>query len=563
MPTPQGTLQYNGIHAEGGFTVLRTNSSVPDPITAKFLPSSYLAPYGDIALAYGSRFIVLRNCRLLRSELPQGGDGGRFHDVSFEDRRWAWQIPRLFAHWNNPTVALAGSGAYQKNYKEMIEYICRVVLGEFNADLSAVTEEDSFELSSDGDQAITVLETLLERRGYVVTLDLNDRMAIRRLGVGLFPPNDELVMDRAIAAELPTVPETVYCLSSHVEFTKDMLLEPVVSYRGDYIPVDSASWRPLGGWGNEDPTTFPNVDVNNRQQALAEVWKLYRIVSPSAVPVPRKYPFNQNIFSTSDKARILPLHPRQAAGTGYDSAKVFGFFAGLQTTYLNNMNFPGGNWTDNWFEQLETSQINNVLVYSGEFSLDEGLGIVAFKDQVYYQNRIGNQLLAPNYLKPYLVLRTSFNHRQENGQFIRQIYTYRTGFANARPGLSKTITAEEIEYKVSPREQTNEGEFELQAEYFVQQELSKLSIDQSASVPCKGFRFDYGTDGRIFAVRWDRSDDGSAITTIDWQTERQADRFTYEEKLRILRDRVMQRRFYELELEKKKRDRQKGKARIN
>ena len=188
---------------------------------------------------------------------------------------------------------------------------------------------------------------------------------------------------------------------------------------------------------------------------------------------------------------------------------------------------------------------------------------MAFKDQVYYQNRIGNQLLAPNYLKPYLVLRTSFNHRQENGQFIRQIYTYRTGFANARPGLSKTITAEEIEYKVSPREQTNEGEFELQAEYFVQQELSKLSIDQSASVPCKGFRFDYGTDGRIFAVRWDRSDDGSAITTIDWQTERQADRFTYEEKLRILRDRVMQRRFYELELEKKKRDRQKGKARIN
>jgi|688.fasta_scaffold04211_26 hypothetical protein len=562
MPTPQATLQYNGIHAEGGFTVLRTNSSVPDPITAKFLPSAYLPPYGDIALAYGSRFIVLRNCRLLRSELPQGGDGGRFHDVSFEDRRWAWQIPRLFAHWNNPTVYLAGSSSYQKNYKQMIEYICRVVLGEVNADLSAVTEEDFFELSSDGDQAISVLETLLERRGYVVTLDLNDRMAIRRLGVGLFPPNDELVMDRAVAAELPAVPEIVYCLSSHVEFTKDMLLVPVVSYLGGYIPIDSASWRPAGGWGNEDPTTFPNVDVAYRKQALEEVWKLYRIVSPSAVPAPRRYPFDQSIFRTNDYTRLLPLQARQYANSGFDSAKVFGFFAGLQTTHLNNVNFPGGNWTDNWFEQLETSQIDPLVTYSGEFSLDEERGIVAFKDQVFYQNRVGNQLVAPNYLHPYLILRTSFKHRQENGQFIRQIYTYRTGFANARPGLSKTITAEEIQYKVSPRQQTSQGEFELQSEYFVQQELAKLSIDQSASVPCKGFRFDYGTDGRIFAIRWDRSDAGSATTTIDWQTERQADRLTYEEKLRILRDRVMQRRFQELELEKKKRDRQKGRAKV-
>jgi hypothetical protein len=187
---------------------------------------------------------------------------------------------------------------------------------------------------------------------------------------------------------------------------------------------------------------------------------------------------------------------------------------------------------------------------------------VLFQGNVFRKGRVGNTIENQSWLPANIVLRTSFRHRQQNGQFVRQIYTYQTGFANARPGLTKTITMEEVPYWVTPREQSSEGEFESASEYFLQQEITKLGFSQSASVPCKGFRFDYGTDGRIFAIRWERSDAGQSTTIIDWQTERRVERLTYEEKLRILRERVMQRRFYELELEKRKRDKQKSKGRV-
>jgi hypothetical protein len=564
MLVPQGTLQYNGIHAEAGFSVLRTNSSVPDPITGRFLPSRYLPPYGDIVVAYGTRYMTLRNCRLLRSELPQGGDGGRFHEVSFEDRRWAWQIPRLFCSFNE---TIAGVRKYPKTYREVIEYICRVVLGEPDADLLAVTEQDYVEVLSDGEQAISVLETLLERRGYVVTLNLQDRLAVRRLGVGFNPPNDELVMDRSFAAELPIVPQTIYALSSHILFEKDLLLEPVgLEPDGTIKPINELSYKPANGpasapWSKENPSVFANVAEDKRELANQCIWRMYRIKGAGGfkVPTPNKYPFEASIFTGADTARILPLNPTRIGGR---PAEVLGYFAARQTSYRNNVEYPGGAFNADQWDQMQTSALNPKLKFTGAFNIDEENGIVLFQGNVFRKGRAGNVIDNQSWLPAHIVLRTSFRHRQQNGQFVRQVYTYQTGFANARPGLTKTITMEEVPYWVTPREQSSEGEFETASQYFLQQEIAKLGFSQSASVPCKGFRFDYGTDGRIFAIRWERSDSGQATTIIDWQTERRTERLTYEEKLRILRERVMQRRFYELDLEQRKRHKQRARGRV-
>lgn len=532
----QATLQYAGYHAEGSFQLMRSTSSVPDPISAKFYPGVNLPQRGDIVLAFGSQFIRLADCRIVRSSPQRDANGGILYEYSFEDRRWRWQTKKLFAQWN---VTIDGVQQYKKTFTEIVNYICRVILGEGTADTSVVQDSSYPEnVTADGDLAVEVLESLLASRGYVVTLGLNDQMIIRRAGVGSNLPNDQFVMDGESSYSPHLIPRRLFILSAPIEFEKDLLLEPVgEDIDGTIKPINSLSYNPAGGWEKENPAKFGNVAKEQRDLAKRCVWRMYKVAKPSLLPVPEAYPFGDRPFVAPKLKSILPIKSKRSFAYEYKPAEVIGYFFDDKITSRNNAE-PPDNFLDSTFDQDESESIEKNLFYQDSFSVDEARGIVSFGRPVYYKERTGDEISPVAYKPAKILLRTSFRVRQENGQFMRQVYTFWPGNQNVVPNLDHTHVADEIPYWVTPREQRNKQLFEFACQEVVKQESQKYFMDSSATVVCNIFRFDYWTDGRITAITYQRDESGAGTTTIEWQTEKPMSRLTYDEKLKNMRDKT-------------------------
>jgi hypothetical protein len=544
---PQATLTYAGIPSQGAFTVLRSGSCVPDPITANFLLRDNLPTYGDIVIQYGLERVTLRNCRLKRMQIS-GGQRGRYRECSFEDRRWLWQLPLFFYRKRKP-------------WKEaLVDMLTQ--LREFNADLSMVPNlETGILIEADGEPVVQQLEKLLDEAGLMATLDWQDRLKIYKVGVGRSLPNDQRVMDLTQAYEPRIIPQVLQVLSAPINFAVDLKLEAVAQEaNGQIVKLDDASYNPGGkgtkdGFANVDISRFGTIAEASRQLAKRSVWKMYRVTVDAgtggenfSIKKPTKSPLPDWEFSPIQQlGPMLPIGDRRwvpdtaTAEKGSNvPASVVGFFYDERNGNQNNDTAFNTDTIIKYGHFSKTPKDSSITknICHTSFHLDQEKGLVVFNDPVFLIKRNGNATAAKTRIPAQLILRTSIQLDDQYGAKIRQFFTQPQFHRNVARGVVKTIVANDLIYRAGVGFETIESEFVEAARFFAAQETNQYGLGDSASQPSKGFRFDVSVDGKVSSIQLERAENGEATTNIDWQTEMPTERLTYREKLEQVRDRA-------------------------
>jgi hypothetical protein len=569
----QGIFRWNGFAADGACSMTRAAGVQPGIVSMRFILAAPIDQFGTLVISYGSEFIRLSDCRVVRSVIPPGA--GKMREVVVQDRRWGWEYPVVFGAFNV-------QNGKRYTLRQMVQD-CFDALGEVGVDLSLVPEITP-PTEWAGVPAASALQSLLDSVGLQLVLGLDDRTRLVRIGEGIAPPfNDRRVSESTYTAEPPVVPEWLCVQGAPIRFQRDLRLEPVGYERFDadaYAwPIDELSYKPANGWENEDPDGFMGVDAKYRDLARATIWKTFRIVEDDQ-ELPGKSQFSKSqkaweqaaqgsgqaalqyvdkVFRLDDRTRILPLDSAQVGLDFFSDkwrpdrkpAQVLGYFYDRKQGAKNSGTKPAS-IPDNARHFGTTSNVEATtpeLIYGGgyddpnnrgnkdgrRFSLDVQTGIVKFDEPVIYLNRDANGVASR--AAPLLFLRTSFVIRDiEKRQPLKQQYWYR--LPNGVPGLVKTIDAPALEYEFALTEagesKTDYAEFEREALYYCEKELRRYVANEAATIPMRGFVFNYDVDGAIRSVQLSKSERGECTTQLEWQTERPEDRTTYEEKMKMV-----------------------------
>ena len=310
---PQGTFQFAGVFAEGEFQVNRSGSTLPDTITAQFNLNSVIPQYGDIRVAYGNQSILIPGCRVVRAEV-QGGTGGRYREVQFQDRRWRWQYAYAFGNINIEKFFWYSDVLYNRLPAiEAINFLLGLV-GETNAQFFPVDAFGRIDFDSygnadkfyayqvpqhfDGRTVAECLDEMLTNFNARVYLGWDNRARIFVPGFGASVPNDQRVMDYTVSVTPPVVPETVVFEFLRNTFVNDFVLE-AVGYLWDtarenpsqsLVPIRSLNYGPINpqtnaiDWSLADPPSFNRIhDKRIRELCRRTIFKLYRIDSSKRI----------------------------------------------------------------------------------------------------------------------------------------------------------------------------------------------------------------------------------------------------------------------------------------
>lgn len=309
---PQGTFQFAGVFAEGEFQVNRSGSTLPDTITAQFNLNSVIPQYGDIRVAYGNQSILIPGCRVVRAEV-QGGTGGRYREVQFQDRRWRWQYAYAFGNINIEEFWYSRVLHNRLPAIEAINFLLGLV-GETNAQFFPVDAFGRIDFDSygnaekfyayeypqhfDGRTVAECLDEMLTNFNARVYLGWDNRVRIFVPGFGANIPNDQRVMDYTVSVTPPVVPETVVFEFPRNTFVNDFILE-AVGYLWDtaqenpsqsLVPINKLNYGPINpqtnaiDWSLADPPLFNRIqDKRIRELCRRTIFKLYRIDSSKKI----------------------------------------------------------------------------------------------------------------------------------------------------------------------------------------------------------------------------------------------------------------------------------------
>lgn len=565
----QGIFRWNGFAADGQCSIGRSAGVQPGLVTLRFILGAPVAQFGVLDVFYGSGYLRLSDCRVIRSVVPPGP--AKMREVSLQDRRWRWHYGTVFGAFNV-------QNGVRRTLREMVGD-CLEAIGEVGVDVSLVPEITP-PISWQGELATNALTQLLDSVGLQIALGWDDRSRIVRIGEGIqAPTNDPRAIEATFTTEPPVVPEWICVQGAPIRFQRDLRLEAVgyTPFGGDYVkPIDELSYKPAGGWLNEDPESFLGVDADQRDLARQCIWRTFRIVEDDE-EIPGKSQFAQllkaverasagsgyspskyvdEVFTLNDRTRLLPLDNAQVSLTDFSDAKrpdrkpamVLGYFYDRKQGAKNNSTKPAS-IAENARQLLPNNYVENLtpwLIYGGgydaaitrgpkdgrRFTIDQNTGIVKFDEPVIYLNRDANGVTTRE--EPWLWLRTSFVLRDvQKRQPLRQQYWYR--IASGVPGLVKTVDAPDLEYEfalsAAGEVKTDFKKFEEQAMYYCQQELRQYVDPQSCSIEFKGLVFDYNVDGAVRSVTLSKAANGLCKTALEWQTERPEDRTTYREKV--------------------------------
>ena len=584
MPNaPQGTFEFAGVFAEGEFQIARSGSTSPDTFTAQFLLGSNIPQYGAVRLSYGTRSVLLPDCRVVRSEI-QGGTGGRYREVQFEDRRWRWKYAYAFGQINSQA-----SYSSLPNYLPVDKAIRHLlsIVGDPDPLIfppEALTQVDPVRYSNakvwsnifpqhwDGRTVADCLEELLSYYGLRLYLGWDNRVSIYVPGYGRDIPSDDRVMDYTFSVTPPVVPETLVFEFPNVTFVNDFVLTPV-GYMWDtntqnpsgLAPIENLNYGPIDpatnqiNWALADPPLFNRI-TNKRIRELCRktIFKLYRIDSSKRVSLLNPFQ-NQRIqglgiaydpedFILDDTlVRVDPIaggnaptapvkwkqvgvdadYQRLLFDEECDEFTLIGYFAD-RTLHQWNNNIPqvnaGYQLTGSEFINLDIATIrtqNPTVVYNSGFDFDAEERVFKLNDSLVFINRNQNGAVqAASYLPAKLIARVEHKlRRRADCETIRLVVPFTLNSPLAVPGLVEKIRIDDP-LKFDRFGSTLES-YATTAKLagYFRNYVASKFSVESAMVPMKGFCFDIQPDGNTPTVALSRNSAGQCITAVQYLKE--------------------------------------------
>jgi len=557
---------WNNQPAEGGGNFTLQAGIVPSTAVLRLPMSAQIAQIGTLRLANVAtgQAIQFQKCRVVRQNIAEGGGDGKWQEITIEDRRWMWAEGyfSVFGEFNriNPPRGL------QANQLSAWQLAARLMnaLGEQGYAITGIPLDQFPSVAWDASSPASELEALAQQYGCMVTLSPLDRAVVFKNGQGVsFNANDPRLMDTNYTFQPQIVPGQLVLDGGAMHIHHDLPLRAVAprsNYSDDYIPIDSLSYVPAGGW-EATGGNMNGVDPLFRKLAQDNVFKVYEVCqgfskAPTQseaksikFPVPPSIDFSSGGNSQQESDikklltvdndsihRILPLNDtRYNFGSFFSSTvnTVWGFWYNggkLARNTRYDIANPTLQYSDceNQLPAMSDSSampVADPLPANFEMIVPDSLrdsfdlqnGRVRFNQPIYFRH--GIPPLVESY-EAWLRLRCSFPIRDPQ---TMAMLTSQYWFNPANPievQITKVVKNSEIFLEYSTAGESNLDEFVAASFAALANDISQISHSEGVSAPYQTWVFDIPIDGIVKAIAWDHAESGEATTHIDYNIER-------------------------------------------
>ncbi len=286
-------VRFPGIEQVVGCTYGMAHGISPGIARLVTKPQAHFTPeIGDLIMGFGNNLpIILRQCKVLNFQLDAPAGGAKTWTLTLADRRWKWEFagPRgpLKGHYN---VRLANGELEARTEKtpQTLAKICLEAMGEENFDVADMPNDSRPLVEWEHEIPAEALQDLCESLGCRIILQLDNSIAIRRLGIGRDLFVGPTTVEASGVVDPPERPDSIMCVGEKVRYQIWCQLEAVgLEYGTDaelnrLKLIDDLSYKPTDtGWGSIEQT-FASVEKGVRfseKRRLAErcVYRWYRL----------------------------------------------------------------------------------------------------------------------------------------------------------------------------------------------------------------------------------------------------------------------------------------------
>lgn len=298
MSELQGLPQFANVKQIISLSMTLSHGITPSQAVLRILPqAANINKFGELICTFGPvRFAWID--ALADYAQFEFNSAGRVVGITILDRRWKWAYPVISGHYNvrdrtgeifkdkgtekAPKKDFAVSDS-TRTPKELIE-LCLKALGETGYELDALPDDIKMEVHWERENAAQALQQVCNAVGCRVVLQLNNKVAIRKIGRGRDVPVG-LVEDYSAQLDPPDKPSKLKVVCGPTWYQVDLELEAVGMERdGTVEKIDDLEYKPSGGWKNVAPELMDEVD-SDQDNALARTWVFrgYRVKLPVKV----------------------------------------------------------------------------------------------------------------------------------------------------------------------------------------------------------------------------------------------------------------------------------------
>ncbi len=538
------------------------------------VPSNKIVENGTLDFRFGTVRITFPGCKIDKIDVYKNEDGLERWSVAILDRRWKWKFAgEVSGRWNvrNGEI-LAGQNKIvketAKSAKELAE-ICLDAMGEQRYDTSEFPKDVFPEVEWDLTNAADALAQLCDKFGFRVVLEINDRVALRKVGVGRQIPivGDETQLN--VTLDPPERPEKLKFAGGPDRYQYDLELECVLrDFDGKWKPINELSYAPkdgagrvLWGPGGFSPFTQAEIDANPLKKLynnyiLTNLWKTWRIKDKFEIDVWKAGNLKTFPFNRED---ILPIEPTLCDTEIIDGWAVekepiiYGLWSGGGTGRDSTYHITGGAGGIG-YEQEPTGDVFSVkdpldpdtkgkgkcakALYTLSYDINFTNGYVQFADPAVRLRPMSAKEDADfgvvtvssgaplrSWLLPAkLWLRCAFSTRLEPQDGAALFYRLEERKLPGKPVGSGTefVRATDIRYKAGQWKDVwkfhNGPEFEKTAKHYLDEKQKEYELGEFASATVAGFKA-YNPDGALQQVSWEVTDRGFAMTRVSRNKE--------------------------------------------
>lgn len=382
MAAPQAIVSFPGVRfvesADVSFSALGVSPSV---FSIRMTPQDENIAYlGTLRLTFGGQTVCQFPDCLVDSASAEYSQTGRIVSIQIMDRRWRWvDCGHISGQYN--TRGADGEIKHNEKPPRELAQLCLEAMGESGFDTYDLPNDARPEIDWDYDNPARALNDLVSGLGCCVVLQLNNRVAIRKIGKGaggrtVRLPNGPVTPNYSTGIDPDDEPDSHTVVGARVRWQVDLELEAVaLEADGSLSLVDEAEYAPENTWALGDLEWFSVVEGDdNRKLAKQSVYRWYRIKTPFKVPgLTLDGEPNAQI---DDLTLVTPIEAEQVEQENIDDvtqnkpAVVFGEWYRL-----------GGAVADS--NEDDFAPLNEVNLCDVSWSLDADRGIVKFTEQVF------------------------------------------------------------------------------------------------------------------------------------------------------------------------------------
>lgn len=490
----QGLAFYPGLDAIHAAAISYGLGTTPSSFSITVAPQRSLPKEtGDLRLEWGSYFRVFRDCRV--DQVSFSTDGATLLTVTILDRRWRWAFGSISGHYNirnlDGTVrghlvqgdrrAIANS---ERTPRELASLLLDA-MGEKGYSVADLPNDARPTVEWEADNPAAMLANLCEELGCVVVLEINDRVAIRRLNTGGRLPNIQPEHSRSGVIDPQEMPDALHVVCGPTLYQVDL---PIIALAeetdGSLVPLDDVSYKPVDGWSLGNIPEFLSIaDHTARNLAKRSVFRYFGVRLPCEVPgygiveaLSQLLPLNDHLVDSTKKPD---------GTTDPKPAFMFGVWTAENGESVNQAE-----------ELIPVTDDQDETVIK-DFIIDAERGVLITTDYIYkLEGEVPNLTLA----HPNLIFRTAATVRDPETMAYLRYERVRKNKGRRFGTGPKILKHDDIRYTVrcdyvpsnGPQAfvpgklETNVKDVDREADYYLDAEATRYDASQSETIVYAG-----------------------------------------------------------------------------